>query len=485
MKILQVVAEHYGLVKTGGLADMVASLAIALSQQNVDVRVCLPAYPGTIERLTETKYLMTIAVNRHSFDVIEGRLPATDQYIILLNCPELFARAGDPYRDHNGEEFPDNGRRFGCFCQAVTQLVLKAAGAWQPDIIHLHDWHTGLVALLLRHYDAPVRTVFTIHNFSFHGIFERQVFDDLDLPVHWWHPDGIEFYGRFSFMKAALEYSDSITVVSPRYAREIGTPEFGCGLEGLVRRKKNRIRGIINGIDQREWNPARDANIAEYYTRKSVTEGKAANKSALQELLGLPISSSPLFIFIGRLAEQKGSDLILAARHRISQLPLQLVVLGCGDKGQEQGFKHWARETPRQLAAVLEVNEKIAHLMTAAADVQILPSRFEPCGLSQMYAQRYGTLPVAHSTGGLADTIVDLTPNTFATAEATGFLFPKADTENLIHAMERAVTLLQDPGATKQLRRTAMSRDFSWNGSAAAYRDLYETLSLVPVAEPS
>lgn len=480
MKILQVAAEHYGLAKTGGLADMVASLSSALKERGADVRACLPAYAGTIARLEDTRRYGSVTAQGHHFDVIEGRLPGCNHQIVLLDCPELFNRPGDPYRDANGKEFDDIGWRFGCFNEAVASLVRDGLDDWHPELVHLHDWHTGLTAALLKHYRAPVKTVFTIHNFSFHGVFDRSLFDRLGLPAQWWHPEEIEFYGNFSFMKAGLKHADIITAVSPRYADEIHTPEFGAGLEGVVQKYENRIRGIVNGIDQDEWNPSTDKYLAATYNGRTLTSGKRKNKAALQKMLGLPQKDVPLLIFIGRLADQKGPDLILAARQALAELPVQLIILGSGDQGLEEAFKAWAVEAPEQVATVIDVDEKMAHTLTAAADMQLMPSRFEPCGLSQMYAQRYGTFPVARATGGLADTITDATPEALASGSATGFLFSDSDAKSLIEAVNRALEILKDNATTRKMRQTAMKRDFSWALSAQAYLDLYRELLPAP-----
>jgi starch synthase len=476
MKILQVAAEHFGLAKTGGLADMVSSLCTTLAKQGNDVRACIPAYPGTLDELSNSIRHGTVTVYGQRFNVVEGRLPTFGHSVILLDCPTLFNRQGDPYRDENGTEFDDNGWRFGCFNAAVVELIESGVGGWRPDIVHLHDWHTGLVPALLAHKNIDVRTVFTIHNFSFHGVFGRGLFDALNLPQQWWHHESLEFYGNFSFMKSALKYANIITAVSPRYAEEIQTPEYGSGLEGVVQNNADRLCGIVNGIDMDEWNPSKDSYIASPYNGRSVKSGKRLNKSALQKRLGLPMSNVPLVAFIGRLADQKGPDLIVAARDKFSQLPVQVVILGSGDKSLENACRQWANDRPDQVAARIEVNEELAHLVTAAADLQLMPSRFEPCGLSQMYAQRYGTLPVARSTGGLTDTITDATAETVAAGNATGFLFQDADVESLMTAVDRALGVLADSAATKKMRQTAMKRDFSWSASANAYLALYRDL---------
>jgi starch synthase len=480
------------LAKTGGLADMVSSLSRTLAQLGHDVKICLPAYRQTLELLEGRTFLRSLKVYQHRFEIFEAQLSPEGPSVLLLDCPELFDRPGDPYRDENGVEFADNGWRFGCFSKAVAQLITQGIGFtqgiahWHPDVVHLHDWHSGLVPAFLRQQrpdGTNARTLFTIHNFSFHGVFERQLFDDLKLPASWWHQDHLEFYDRFSFMKAALKYSDAISTVSPGYAEEIATPEFGCGLEGVIIDERQKLTGIVNGIDTEEWDPRTDLHLSRRYDAKYVTSGKKANKAAMQEYLGLPVRDCPLVIFIGRFAEQKGPDLILAARGELAHLPIQLVVLGCGEKPLEQAFSQWAREASDQVAALIEVSEKMAHWLTAAADVQLMPSRFEPCGLSQLYAQRYGTLPVAHNTGGLADTIVDATPDNLKGGTATGFLFHEARVEDMMEGLNRALAVLAKDSVTARMRKAAMVRDFSWTASAQSYLDLYRQISIGNILE--
>ncbi len=486
MKLLQVASEYYGFAKTGGLADMVSSLSRTLAQLGHDVKICLPAYQHTLAQLQGRTFRGSLKVYQHRFEVFEAKLSPEGPSMLLLDCPELFDRPGDPYRDENGIEFSDNGWRFGCFSKAVALLVTQGIEHWRPDLVHLHDWHTGLVPAFLRQQrpaEASARTLFTIHNFSFHGVFERQLFDDLKLPASWWHQDHLEFHGRFSFMKAALKYSDAINAVSSGYAEEIATAEFGCGLEGVIMEERERVTGIVNGIDMEEWNPHTDPHLSRRYDAKYVMSGKRANKFALQKYLGLPVRDCPLVIFIGRLAEQKGPDIILAARKELAHLPIQLVVLGSGEKPLEQAFRQWARDTSDQVAALIEVSEKMAHWLTAAADVQLMPSRFEPCGLSQLYAQRYGTLPVAHNTGGLADTIIDATPDNLKGGTATGFLFDEARVEDMMAGLNRALAVLTKDSVTARMRKTAMARDFSWKTSAQSYLDLYRQLTTGSILE--
>jgi len=475
MRVLHATAEYQGLAKTGGLADMVAALSIALVGNDTDVRVCVPAYSGTRNQLIRPVIIATLNLRGHRIAVIEGRLAPNAPLIWLIDCPALYERGSDPYRDATGFEFADNALRFGIFSEAVAKLAQGAAN-WSPDIVHLHDWHCALAAAWLSLQPRRPRIVFTIHNLAHQGLYNRRAFEQLGLPQSWWHLESLEFYGDFSFMKAGLVYSDAITTVSPTYAREIQTPEYGCKLDGLLRTRANVLHGIVNGIDDALWNPATDTLIPAQYNAQSAVTGKAQNKRALQAQLGLPQSSLPLVIFIGRLADQKGADLILAARKEILNLPLQFVMLASGETALEKSCQAWAAEAPERVTVQLKVDEHLAHSLTAAADLQIMPSRFEPCGLNQMYAQRYGTIPIVRNTGGLADTVIDTQSETLHNNTATGVKFEHADVGGVLYGLRRGLELIADERIKVVLRHQCMTRDFSWQVSAAKYIDLYSSI---------
>lgn len=487
IRVLHAAAEFQGLAKTGGLADMVAALSAAQCQQHLDlqqlqyldVRVCVPAYPGTRNKLISPRVVATLHLYGFQISVIEGRLADHGPLIWLLECPPLYERGGDPYRDDNGVEFADNGLRFGLFGCAIAQLA-QGGTDWKPDIIHLHDWHCALAAPWLQAQTKRPRLIFTIHNLAHQGLFERAVFDKLDLPPDWWQIDGVEFYHQLSFMKAGLQYADFITTVSPTYAREIQTEMYGCKLDGVLRARSHNLSGIVNGIDDTLWNPALDADISERYDLHSVTRGKLHNKQSLQRQLGLPVSDLPLLIFIGRLADQKGADLLLAARAEIQKLPLQFVLLGSGDKALERACSDWAGNHDKQIKVILKVDERIAHRLTAAADLQIMPSRFEPCGLNQMYAQRYGTIPIVRRTGGLADTVTDTNAKTLQNHTATGVHFEHADIGGVLYGIQRGLVLINDNKLRDALRSNGMRRDFSWRQSAQQYLQLYRDALAAP-----
>lgn len=456
---------------------MVAALSASLAALDCDIRVCIPAYAGAQARLLMPKNLGQITVHGYAIEVIEGRLSDDGPLLWLLDCAALYGRSSNPYRDAEGIEFSDNSQRFGIFGAAVAQLAKgfkdSSGKRWLPDVVHLHDWHAALAAVWLAQQKIRPRIIFTIHNLQHQGVFDRLQFDALQLRPEWWQMESLEFYGGFSFMKAGLIYSDSITTVSPTYAQEIQTPAHGHYLDGLLRARATVLHGIVNGIDESVWNPADDALIPAHYDRHTVAIGKSKNKQALQKALGLPVADVPLAIFIGRLADQKGADLILAARREIMQLPLQFVMLASGDNVLEKNCLAWAKAQPRRVAVRLQVDEALAHQLTAAADLQLMPSRFEPCGLNQMYAQRYGTIPVVRNTGGLADTVVDSNPATLGNNTATGVIFEHADAGGVLYGLRRALDLIAVDDVHAALRFNGMTRDFSWRASAELYLDLY------------
>ncbi len=477
MKILHAASECFPLAKTGGLGDVVSALPAALRKLGIDARVCLPAYRGVAQKLTDVRVAgEALDINGLHFDVLSGQHAASGLRLLLLDCPPLFDRGGDPYHDENGKPWPDNAWRFGCYSEAVARVAEGCEG-WRADIVHLHDWQVGLAAprLAMLGTRRPM-IVFTIHNLAYQGVFGREEYAELHLPQVWWHMDGLEFWGGFSFIKGGLNYSDAITTVSPTYAREILTPDHGHGLDGVLRYRSRKLVGIANGIDADAWNPATDPYLDRHYNARSVVAGKKANKAAVLSELGLEASGAPLLIYIGRFAQQKGADLLLEAAEALMKEPLQIAVLGSGDRKLEQAFAAWAARESGRVAVCLRHDERLAHRMTAAADLQLMPSRFEPCGLNQMYAQRYGTIPVVRNTGGLADTVVDTTAETMAAGTATGVLYQPADSTGVIYGVGRGLELLAQQPIRLALQRAGMKRDFSWKHSAREYLDLYHSL---------
>ncbi|GAC1631149.1 MAG: glycogen synthase GlgA [Nevskia sp.] len=474
-KVLFASSEVVPLAKTGGLADVAAALPAALGRLGVDVRTVMPAYRGCREQLRNVKTLGTFKVREQRLEIVEGRLPDSAALVWLVDCPDLYARDGDPYHDSQHRPWGDNAWRFACFAEAVARLALgEGNGGWIADAVHCNDWQTGLVPALLSRAAQPPRTLFTIHNLAYAGLFPRAEFDLLGLPPAWWSPEGVEFHGRWSMLKAGLVYSDVITTVSPTYAREIQTPAFGCGFEGLLRHLSGKLQGILNGIDDEVWNPARDSLLVQAYGLDDVDRGKRANRRALQAELGLAADDEAIVIgMVGRLADQKGTDLVLAALPQLLDLPIQIALLASGDKAQEAAFTLAAGLAPRRIGVRIAYDERLAHRIEAGADAFLMPSRFEPCGLNQMYSQRYGTIPVVRRVGGLADTVIDATPDALHAGTATGVVFEHADVPGLRDGVQRAVALIRDPRTRRSVQSAGMKKDFSWALSARQYRDLY------------
>jgi glycogen/starch synthases, ADP-glucose type len=343
-----------------------------------------------------------------------------------------------------------------------------------PDVVHANDWQTGLALSWLRHRRAPAARVYTIHNLAYQGVFPATEADALGLPAAWWSPEGIEFHGQLSFMKAGINYAEHITTVSPTYAREILTPAFGHGLEGLLAARGDALSGIVNGIDERTWDPATDRHLAERYDRGNVAAGKAANRRVLQKELGLSADDDAMLIgCITRLAYQKGMDLLLAAAPALMGMPVQIALLGAGDRSLADELASVAARERGRFAFHQGYNEGLAHRIEAASDVFLMPSRYEPCGLNQMYSQRYGTIPIVRRTGGLADTVIDATPRNLASALATGVQIEDADVGAVLYGVRRALDLRGDGAAWASLQQAGMATDFSWRAAARRYVEVY------------
>lgn len=482
-RLLFASSEVVPLAKTGGLADVAAALPAALAASGLEVRIVMPAYRGCRAKLQDARAIGELRVREQAFTIIEGRLPGSAALVWLVDCAGLYGRPGDPYHDERHIPWADNAWRFACFAEAVARLARgEGNGGWCADVVHCNDWQTGLVPALLRQQPRPPRTVFTIHNLAYGGLFDRADFDRLGLPPAWWSIDGVEFYGQWSMLKAGLVYSDAITTVSPSYAREIQTPAFGCGFEGLLRHLSGKLHGILNGIDTEVWNPRTDPLLAQTYGLEDVAAGKRANRLALQAELGLaPDDSAALVGMVGRMTDQKGTDLVLAALPELLALPVQIAMLASGDRAQEAAFHKAALQHAGRIGVRIAYDEGLAHRIEAGADVFLMPSRFEPCGLNQMYSQRYGTLPIVRRVGGLADTVVDATPQALAEGRATGIVFEDADRGGVVYGLRRAVALLHEPAAHQSLVRAGMQKDFSWATAARDYLALY---ALPPAVMP-
>ena len=493
MRVLHVAAEVYPLVKTGGLADVVAALPAAQARARATVRLLLP---GTAPILDALARKTTVAEFGPSFgaarvQVVRGQLPGgSGLSAYVVDAPLLYRRAGGPYHDEAGHEWPDNLQRFGLLGWVGAQLGAGGLDpAWQPDIVHAHDWHAALACAYLRaHPVSSVRSVFTVHNLAYQGLFPMADAHLLGLCSRWLTSAGLEFHGQLSFMKAGLKFADRVTTVSPGYAREIATHEFGCGLDGVIRSRGAEVAGILNGIDTQVWDPAADAAIAQPYSIADVTAGKAACKAALHKELGLDQDSgAPLVLSLSRLTAQKGLDLLLQAMPGLLRDGLQVVVQGSGDAALETAFAAAARAHPGRVAALIGYDEARAHRLMAGADLLAVPSRFEPCGLTQMYALRYGTLPVVHRVGGLADTVADADEPPRG-REGNGFTFVRGTAPDLAAALGRAAAAWRDPARRSALQQRGMAQDLSWDGPARQYLALYRslggksTVEAVPVA---
>jgi starch synthase len=462
MRVLFVTPECAPLTKTGGLGDVSAALPDALRAAGIDVRQLLPGYPAVLEGIdaVEIANLMVLG-----FDV---RLLEAGGFWVI-DCPALYRRDGGPYQDAAGNDWGDNALRFAVLSKAAAELAGEASPlAWRPDCVHCNDWPAALAAAYLTFDGGAAASIVTVHNLAFQGNFDAALLGRLGLPAHSFSLDGLEFHGRLSFLKAGLAYADAITTVSPTYAREIQTPELGCGMDGVLRRRRDSLTGILNGIDTAAWDPATDRLIAERYDASSL-ERKAANKAALQKRLGLKADPGvPLLGVVSRLTHQKGSDLLAAVADELARLPAQIAVLGKGDAAMEAALRQAAARHPGSISIQVGFDESLAHGIEAGADLFLMPSRYEPCGLNQMYSQRYGTPPVAHATGGLIDTIED---------GKGGFLFARAEAGEFLEAVRRALSYRRDAGRWRELQRRGMQRDFSWSAAARQYAGLYSRLA--------
>lgn len=475
--ILYISSEAFPLVKTGGLGDVAGSLPTALKNKAQNIRLVLPAYPEALSKLSKLKVRAEARYYNLDVKILEAKLPGTNVTTWLVDCPALFDRPGGPYLDEHGHEWHDNALRFALFCHAVVDLALnKLKLNWQADIVHCNDWQTGLVPALLSLHEQRPATIFTIHNLAYQGIFPQQAFTDLHLPDELWQMNGLEFYNQLSFIKGGLVYADKITTVSPTYAKEIRSPENGYGLNGLLQYREKDLIGILNGIDEKHWNPETDFHLEQKYNRHSLDK-KIINKTALQKAFNLPIDETiPLLGMVSRLVEQKGLDIILQSIPELMKLKLQIVILGTGELHYEIQLAELAQQYPDKLIVKIGYNEKLAHRIEAASDMYLMPSRFEPCGLNQLYSLCYATLPIATQVGGLADTVVHANKANIANASANGFILEEHSPSALLDTISQAISLYKDTKLWRQLQLNAISCDHSWEASAEHYIELYQQL---------
>ena len=477
LRVLSVASEIFPLIKTGGLADVVGALPAALAREGVEIRTVVPAYPAVLAKLADAETAHEYAdLFGGPARVLAGEAGGLE--LFAIDAPHLFNRPGNPYLGLDGLNWPDNARRFAALARVGADIGLGAIDAFRPQVVHAHDWQAALAPAYLHYADRPrPGTAITIHNIAFQGHFSISTFGELGLPPYAFAIDGVEYYGGVGYLKAGLRLSDRITTVSPTYAREITTPEFGMGLDGLLRTRAAVVQGIVNGIDDTVWNPTSDAALAQTFSPLRI-DMRVRNKIALQTKMGLaPGVEQPLFGVISRLSDQKGLDLLLQALPGLIAKGGQLALLGSGEPSLEGGFTAAASARPDSVACVLGYDEWLAHLIQGGADFIVVPSRFEPCGLTQLCALRYGAPPIVARVGGLADTVIDANEAATDAGVATGVQFYPPSVEALTYALDRALQIGHDPATTRRLRLNGMRSDVSWRGPAKRYAALYRDLA--------
>ncbi len=478
LSVLSVASEAVPLVKTGGLADVAGALPAALGPHGVAMTTMLPGYPAVIAKAGKLRSV-------HHWDsllgeparLLAGRFGA--HKLLVLDAPDYFARDGGPYGDPGGKDWGDNGRRFAAFGRAAADVASGAVKGQRFDVVHAHDWQAAMALAYLRYapFDADRRvpTVMTIHNMAFQGWFDAALFGGLELPRAAWSIEGVESYGGVGFLKAGLQLADMVTTVSPSYAAEIRTPDGGMGLDGLIVSRGDRVRGVVNGIDTAEWDPANDPALAAGFTARSLPK-RTANKRALEAEFELDSEDGPLFIVITRLTWQKGMDVLPEVLDHLVGNGARLALLGSGDASLEAALRSGAARHPGRIGIRVGYDEALSHRMQAGGDAILVPSRFEPCGLTQLYGLRYGCVPVVSRTGGLADTVIDANPAALAAGVATGVQFSGVNYHSLAAAIARTVALYRQPEQWRRIQRNGMASDVSWSRSGAEYAAIYRQL---------
>ena len=482
LRVLSVASEAFPLVKTGGLADVVGALPAALAPEGIAVRTLVPGYPGVVDALRDAETVRTFAhLHGGPARLLASKADGID--LLVVDAPHLYARPGNPYAGPDGADWPDNALRFAALSACAAAVGRGAVAGYQPHIVHAHDWQAGL-AIALLHYGGQPRphTVMTVHNLAFQGVFPGYLLPTIGLPPHAWSIDGVEYHGAISYLKAGLALADRITTVSPSYAAEIRTPELGMGFDGLLRARAGVLTGILNGVDEAVWNPATDAHLASRFDARRRGR-RTPNKAALQARLGLTVDAkAPLLGVVSRLTWQKGMDVVEAALPELLTGGAQIAVLGNGDGWLEERFAAAAREHPGRVAAVIGYDEALAHLMQGGIDALLVPSRFEPCGLTQLCALRYGAIPIVAHVGGLADTVIDANEMALAAGVGTGVQFAPVTREHLVLASTRALQLWRTPATWKRLQACAMATDVGWARPAKKYAAIYRGLVAAPAS---
>ena len=481
LAVLSVASEAYPLVKTGGLGDVVGALPLALGAEGIGVRTLIPAYPAVLKAAAEAgavAHALPTGVAGQAGG--EGRILAFTAHgldWLALDLPHLFDRPGAPYLGPDGRDWPDNPLRFAALSRAAAEIARQGVGGWQPDLVHAHDWQAGLTPAYLTYADGPTPpSVFTVHNLAFAGKVPLALRSALHLPPHAATVDGLEFYGTLSLLKAGLQFASRVTTVSPSYAAEICTPEGGMGFDGLLRARGGDLSGVLNGIDTLAWNPRADSALATPFGAASLAE-REGNRAALRARFGLTARPEALlFGVVSRLTWQKGLDLLLEVLPDLLDTGAQLAVLGAGDRALEDGFRDAARAYPGQISVVIGYDEPLAHLLQGGCDALLVPSRFEPCGLTQLCALRYGAVPVVARVGGLADTIIDANPAALASCAATGVQFAPITPQALAQAIRRTAQLFAQKEVWSQIQASGMATDVSWRCPARHYAALYRGL---------
>lgn len=478
IRVLSVASEAVPLVKTGGLADVAGALPSAVAAHGVEMTTLLPGYPAVMKALGRARAM-------HTWDLLLGekaRLLAgkiDGHPLLVLDAPAFFQREGGPYSDADGRDWVDNWWRFAAFGRAAADIAGGLVKARRFDVVHAHDWQAAMALAYMRF--APpegataLPSVMTIHNMAFQGFYGADKFPALGLPSQAWSMDGVEYHGGVGFLKAGLEAASAITTVSPTYAREIRTAEFGMGLEGLILSRGDKVSGIVNGIDPAQWNPQVDPALASPFSVKTIAK-RAANKRALEAEFGLESGDGPLFVVITRLTWQKGMDVLLEVIDHLVGIGGRLALLGSGDKAMENAFHAAAMRHPGKVGVRIGYDEALSHRMQGGGDAILVPSRFEPCGLTQLYGLAYGCVPVVARTGGLADTVIDANLAAVMGGVATGVQFNGVNYAGLADAVSRAVTLFWQQDVWRGIQRAGMKTDFSWSRSGKAYADLYAKL---------
>lgn len=475
MRILFATSEVHPLVKTGGLADVSASLPAALQALGQDVRLLLPGYSQVLDRLKQKKPVATFSVfpGQARVRLLAAKMPDTDVLVYVLDAPEYFCRVAGPYQYHLGGDWPDNPMRFGMLSKVAALLgSAQSPVDWQAELVHCNDWQTGLAPVYLHlSGEAHAKSIMAIHNIAFQGNFDRDWIKALELPQQMFHINGVEFHGNLSFLKSGLQYADHIVTVSPTYAYEIQATELGYGMQGLLTARKSHLSGILNGIDEEEWNPQTDPHLVVHYDENTLAQ-KTQGKLALQKRLGLEVNEhAPLLGVVSRLTYQKGLDLLLECVPTLLESGAQLAVLGSGDADLERRYQQLAQRYGGRVSVTIGFDEPLSHQIMAGADIFLMPSRFEPCGLNQMYGMHYGTPPVVRRTGGLADSVVN------ASLEGgTGFVFDDPSAQALQQAIKWAIECYRDPQTFQRIQHNGMRRDVGWRHSAQLYLDLYKRI---------